>query len=711
MPFPAGMKMEQVKDLAAFDLRGQVVPIPQRYNLQLFPGGQCPRKTGMAVTPDGRTILRLAGGIRHHGPERMSAVGTDGSAVWKDPAGAQLRTQTVPASKDKKYRGAWNRHPVMTVSPDGKWAYVAGHAYKKAPYAAVFRVPLPARAPSEPFFGRIDRAGKGRDLLGDKPAGLACDGKGNLLISDAANGRVVVVSEKTGKYVGEFAASKPGLLAVAPKTGAVYLASGSRAGITVTKYSDWKNPRQAGKITFRGDGNGTYVMGLDGNAPRPIVWIGTDGGSLIRIEDQGSKFSDAVRVTSRDSYDGNIGLDMSVDRFRPDPEVYCRGNRGWWIRYNEKTGKTERVNTGGTGLRNGGGGGGQIMAGPDGNIYALWYPYHMIKLDRNAKRIGFKEGGYPDIALAKYGKMQKPRPTKGGMWVPANMTEIKHTLGIRADGNVFVLHPPGSGGRPPKALHMYSPEGKKLTKDPIIWKVSDGCIGPRFDAAGNIYVAEIVNPGGQPYPEEFVKILGKVKPNERPRGVKNAIANMYGSVVKFSPKGGMFHLGGPDPFKGKPKFDGLKTIEAAAYYSAMQRPTKITGAEWLAFGYSHVEIQGCICETTRFDVDEFGRVFYPDLCLYQVRVVDTNGNKILNFGGYGNAESMGPESPVIDKQTGKLRPPKPGEKSPYARPEIAFAWLVGVGVTDKHVYTADGINRRLLRLKYEYAAEETCAVR
>jgi len=336
----------------------------------------------------------------------------------------------------------------------------------------------------------------------------------------------------------------------------------------------------------------------------------------------------------------------------------------------------------------------------------------MFKLSRDGKHLGFSEGGYPDIALAKYGKMQKPKKRKGGMWVPVSMTEAKHTLGVRQDGKVFVLHSPGSGGRPPKALHMYSPTGKKLTTDPIIWKVSDGCVGPKFDAAGNIYVAEIVNTGERPYPEEFEKIFGKVKMSkDRPRGVKDEIANMYGSIVKFSPKGGMFHLGGPDPFKGKPKLNGLKTIDAAAYYSYMQRPTKITGARWLAFGYSHVEIRGCICETTRFDVDEFGRVFYPDLCLYQVRVVDTNGNPVLKFGGYGNAESMGPDSPVIDKETGQLRPPKKGEKSPFAEPEIAFAWLVGVIATDKYVYTGDSINRRMLRLKYVYAADETCAVK
>jgi hypothetical protein len=76
-------------------------------------------------------------------------------------------------------------------------------------------------------------------------------------------------------------------------------------------------------------------------------------------------------------------------------------------------------------------------------------------------------------------------------------------------------------------------------------------------------------------------------------------------------------------------------------------------------------------------------------------VLDTNGNDIAHFGGYGNADSMGAESK--DQQ--------------LAEPEIAFAWLIGVAATDKYAYCGDSMNRRLLRAKLVYAAEETCEVR
>ena len=91
------------------------------------------------------------------------------------------------------------------------------------------------------------------------------------------------------------------------------------------------------------------------------------------------------------------------------------------------------------------------------------------------------------------------------------------------------------------------------------------------------------------------------------------------------------------------------------------------------------------------------------------------GNDLTHIGGYGNAESMGPDSPVIDPKTGKIRPRRQDDskdlKSPFANPEIAFAWLVGIGVTDKYIYTGDSLNRRMMRLKTTYVAEETCEIK
>ena len=62
-----------------------------------------------------------------------------------------------------------------------------------------------------------------------------------------------------------------------------------------------------------------------------------------------------------------------------------------------------------------------------------------------------------------------------------------------------------------------------------------------------------------------------------------------------------------------------------------------------------------------------------------------------------------------------LRPRKADDPkdlvSPFARPEIAFAWIVGVAVTDKYAYVDDVINKRILRVRLGYAAEETCDIK
>jgi hypothetical protein len=247
-------------------------------------------------------------------------------------------------------------------------------------------------------------------------------------------------------------------------------------------------------------------------------------------------------------------------------------------------------------------------------------------------------------------------------------------------------------------LREYLTTGKLVSETPIVWKVTDAALGPRFDAAGNIYVAEVIRPMDWPYPPEFNPVFpAKIELNKtRPSGAQDAVAFSYGSIVKFSPKGGIVPLGGENPYQGEPKLDpSLKSTDVAWYSERLFRgPAKVVGAEWIHPGISHIGLFYCNCENVSFDVDEFGRVFFPDTGLHLARVIDTAGNAIARLGGYGNADSCGPES----------------KDKALATPELAFARLVSVGATDKHIYFGDSMNRRLLRAKLVYAAEETVGV-
>jgi hypothetical protein len=146
---------------------------------------------------------------------------------------------------------------------------------------------------------------------------------------------------------------------------------------------------------------------------------------------------------------------------------------------------------------------------------------------------------------------------------------------------------------------------------------------------------------------------------------------------------------------------------------------ELQGACWWKAGFSPVGDlgvhNGCHCTGSDFDVDDFGRVFAPDTGRFRVGVLDANGNELLSFGGYGNQDCCGPESYVVDPAGRFLRPrraddPK-GLTSPSAQPEIGFAWIIGLAVTDRYAYISDVVNKRVLRVRLGYAAEETCEVK
>jgi hypothetical protein len=599
------------------------------------------------------------------------------------PQGKAAGGKFAPPGGGRNQRSLGNGHvglDFVCASADGKYAYLSAAG-------GVSRVKLPERAGAESFCKEIGT-----------PHGLSLDGKGNLLVADYGGNRVVAVSETDGKSVGSFPVNQPDCLGADPATGAVYVTriAGGEGAVELVKFSGWKDAKELAKILLRGEGDSRcpWVMAFDAGAKPPVAWMGGDYGSLMRIEDQGAKL-EARRINT-----GQLGTvsfeDLSVDRFRPDREIYARIGAGHWLRFNEESGKIEQVRTG-TAINEGV----CILPGPDGNLYGPAYAYNLFKFSREGKPLPWREGytGYSEERTGKDGKVIKWTGPAHAIFVPVSMVFMTHTLGIRQDGRLFVFEPGHPGDRPPKMLREYTREGKRVSDEPIIWKVSDAAIGPKFDPQGNIYIAEQLKPLDQPYPPEFAAAVGKVEPGKtylQNEPVKDAVCTIYGSIVKFSPKGGMIHFGGENPFQGEPKLDpSLKTMDMGFYTGFRFNPVKITGAEWVKMGVSHMDLHYCNCENTRFDVDEFGRVWYPDLGRFRVGVLDTNGNDLTHFGGYGNADSCGPES----------------KEKVLAEPEIAFSWLIGVGVTDRYAYMGDCANRRLLRARLVYAAEESCEVR
>ena len=89
---------------------------------------------------------------------------------------------------------------------------------------------------------------------------------------------------------------------------------------------------------------------------------------------------------------------------------------------------------------------------------------------------------------------------------------------------------------------------------------------------------------------------------------------------------------------------------------------------------------------------------------------EPTGTVFLRYGGYTPRFSN-----AMDPAGKFLRPRKTDDPkdlvSPFAKPDIAFAWIIGVAVTDRYAYVADEINKRILRIRLDYGCQETCDVK
>jgi hypothetical protein len=172
--------------------------------------------------------------------------------------------------------------------------------------------------------------------------------------------------------------------------------------------------------------------------------------------------------------------------------------------------------------------------------------------------------------------------------------------------------------------------------------------------------------------------------------------------VKFPPSGGAVWY---DPLREKrmsPSVVGEPPAELLARPTVKMQghlvytpnaPAEVQGAEWVRFGFApftmHSGSDTCMCEGAGFDIDLFGRVFYPNLGQFRIEVVDAANNRIDTFGRYGNQDS-----PTAGAAAG-----------------VPLGWPLAVVASDTHAYVADTVNRRVVKVRLNYAAERSADVK
>ena len=122
--------------------------------------------------------------------------------------------------------------------------------------------------------------------------------------------------------------------------------------------------------------------------------------------------------------------------------------------------------------------------------------------------------------------------------------------------------------------------------------------------------------------------------------------------------------------------------------------------------FSHTGFGGnscCVCRGARFDLDRYGRLVMPNAITNSVTLLDNAGNRIIEFGRYGNFDSQYVNPSLQEKG----KEPKPT----VAVPAIPLAWPTGAGCSEDHIYVNDTYNRRIVRVDKVWAAETTCDVK
>ncbi|MFW6158074.1 MAG: FlgD immunoglobulin-like domain containing protein [Planctomycetota bacterium] len=699
MPFPADIDHERVEATGCFrDGDGRLVPqLHNWHTLNYYPDPVLARHRSTSTF--GLPVVDSTGRLYWILSNRLVALEPDGGIPYDDFLGPSVT---------EGLEGAHMYRPSLAISADDKTVYLSGmgkdrkrdpknrRQYIYTGLPAVLRIDTETRK-AEVFVGDPSKPGAEKGLL-TQPRGLDV-ANGLVYVADPGADRIVVYKEDDRSFVGEVKLKSPQTVDVNPETGAIYVCVYTGAqNADLVKLSGYENGKELYRMTLPKTGLspnlGTHRIVGDFSGERPRFWMpglpyGRGKGTprwLNAYEDTGETIG-LVKLNLRDGRWANGPRDLLVDRKRDELYVKVSGERWWQI--DDDSGKVERLvrfpkNAGGPYM---GAHGANLGVSSDGN-----YITHCWGKGRGLMR------WTRDLRPLNWEGKKTHRTKWGGM-----MTFQLNYMTVHDDLMYIILRE--------TPYHVRVMDMGLNRKRIAVHNVSKGSI-PRVDAEGNIYLATKIKPPDRDLPAFFDDKLGKTPDYYRNIGAGHYwYVYMYGSVVKFPPSGGAFVWSGQTPSALKSAPDELLEKPAKKFRDFVKgryphRTGQVIGAEWTRFGFCpHSETYPagtpvCMCEGAGFDVDPFGRVFYPNLGRFRVEIVDTNNNPVTTFGHYGNRDS------------GSTRPNEEGEEEVIVDgpDDIPLAWPTYVAVSDDYAYVNDTIGMRVVKVKLDYAAEATAEI-
>ncbi len=689
-PFSSNIPFEKVKNMGTMqDDDGDLVPhIHSWASMRFHPspvgvGRGIARRSAPAVDSKGGAHWMIDKGV-------LASVTAEGGSPYK----SFLSEPTLPEGPGLSICGGiYKDEATLAVGEGDKYLYVSGlrtgQAKKTKPFPAVYRLDLATRGKANIFAGDPDKPGKQGKLL-TAPDGIACAG-GILYVADPGSGRVVGFNEKDGSLAGEIKLPKVHHVAVNADSGEVYAVGGGQ----LVKYDSLKSGKEVSRVklpSFRGAPfmSQLHQIALDASQKPARIWVTITprrSSAVCCVDDTGGALQLQEDILIKFDPAGSGAKQMSFDLRRGE---LLFQQSGQYQRMNEDSGKIDKIAFGSRSVGNSS----QVVACADGSLISHGNSKGLWRWTRDGKPLPW--GGAPDNSSKQTGVT-----TSAMVLGPVdNMAVFKDEIYVNPPGNWRMMNPKSGG--PGQigfitSLNVHGMDGK--VKRTVVWQCSLWAV-PRVDFKGNIYLADVVRPRGRTSPKFFddKRDLSSVKGY----GAHNY---MYGSIIKFSPEGGAVWLKkgvdtGPKGNKfteGKMPEGLLKKPEIpisypGAHYAKLVDGT-VQGAEWMRFGYSPYSgsLYGgkpwCGCNNANFDIDGFGRVFYPNLGQFRVEMVDTNNNRLGAFGRYGNQD---------EEAKGEV---------------IPMAWPCYMTVSDKYVYVTDLMSLRVLRVKLTYETGTTIAVR
>lgn len=739
-PFPAD-KIKDVKGLewkTGFD--GFEFPQKQGYwRPTLLSGG----------TGDGHhwgsaaTSLAVANGRVAVCGDRLSRFATDGTSGGMNVLGPQLGI-VLHAGREKFMFDPF----AAALSPDGKTLYTTGYYVNTRPLGGpilipdikwrhgLFRMDLASDKEPELWLGRAEADDKNeKDNKSDTglymPAGVCCDGEGNVYVADFYNDRVQVYSPER-KLLKSIPVEGPSTVQVHHKTGELYVFSWAQANRWVKLnpikpmlrvFASWKDPKKTAEypLPLHGWGEQPRWMAevpvraaVDTWTEPPTVWLMP--GWPNDDEEQETLLSTGIKLYRPMA--GKLELAQSfhqevheaIHRARP-PEfqrqrLYVDPRNGM-LYIGEGDGNNNMTFSN------------LVQVDPEtGRCAIKKMPYNTEDMVIDTEglaylRTSFEVGRFVFDSWREvpfdYGEEVTPdfgaqKQLIGGLALPSNKPVYWHQSGldVTPTGDIVVHCYNAKNTREKSQFEGgYKHRDVLPTGKPYTPRLYPGRLAHSevhvWDKHGQVRFQDVIQglPGGHGTAIDAhgdVYVLAEV---HRLIDGKEAYGENAGTLMKFKVGQGKLFAGRgkgcPVPLDEKSKPAGLPSAA-----SEQMGPVWVEGAEWL-YGGLGVARPGapCQCWNTRFDLDGFGRSFAPETDRCQVAVLDSNGNLLLRIGRYGNVDSAGPQSAL-----------------PLGGDEVGLVYAVYVAThTDRRLFVADPGNGRICGIKLGYHAEGRVALK